>query len=322
MLTKNYIILASGYPSQLKRLITRLDDGYSFFYIHIDKKADIKNFQQALNSLNVVFIKKRVNCIWGDFSLVQATLNCMESLIEDNRSNYTILLSESCYPIMSNLAINQYLEKNYDAEHIDILPIEQIWKNWKQRIGDYKINFSSNRGDYKLYPYFFKNKPVNIAKDTGEIIKLSLARKTMKFLPQYFSTLKKRQLNGVAHYGGSAWWAFSFSTLKKVMKFIDNNPSLISFHKKTVLPDEIFFHTIIHQLSLTENLDIRPSLTYTDWTRPGVELPVTFTSPDLPELLLQSQSGKLFARKFSPMYSGEVLNQLDELATGAIKNIS
>lgn len=82
---KNYIILCHKNPLQLKRLIDKLNNSSSSFYIHIDKKVEISDFINVIsNYSNVKFIENRENCIWGDISLVKATLNCIReiSLIE------------------------------------------------------------------------------------------------------------------------------------------------------------------------------------------------------------------------------------------------
>lgn len=75
MVNKNYIIQAHESLNLLKRLINRLDDGFSSFFIHIDKKADIKSFTEVIKGTNIIFIDKRVDCIWGDYSQVEATCN-------------------------------------------------------------------------------------------------------------------------------------------------------------------------------------------------------------------------------------------------------
>ena len=74
MKKKTYIILAHKAPDQLKRLIDRLNDEDSFFFIHIDKKSYIEPFTECVVGNNIKFITNRINCLWGDFSQVIATL--------------------------------------------------------------------------------------------------------------------------------------------------------------------------------------------------------------------------------------------------------
>ncbi|MEN9488081.1 MAG: hypothetical protein RL494_346, partial [Bacteroidota bacterium] len=73
---KNYIILAHKNPGQILRLIQKLNDDSSSFYIHIDINSDAKSFEAILSELpNVNFIKNRESGTWGDLGIVKATVN-------------------------------------------------------------------------------------------------------------------------------------------------------------------------------------------------------------------------------------------------------
>lgn len=77
----NYIILTHKNPQQLERLINRLDADNICFYIHIDKKTNIEHFKY-LEKQNVVLIDHRIDVVWGDFSIVNATLNTMNYITD------------------------------------------------------------------------------------------------------------------------------------------------------------------------------------------------------------------------------------------------
>ncbi len=73
----NYLILAHKNPNQMIRLVKKLNNENVNFYIHIDKDAIIEAFKAPLISFkNVKFIPNndRVTSIWGDISLVKATI--------------------------------------------------------------------------------------------------------------------------------------------------------------------------------------------------------------------------------------------------------
>ena len=146
---KNYIILAHNNPSQLNRLVNKLSDGASYFFIHIDKKSDITAFTDLIQQEHVTFITERVSCIWGDYSIVQATINSIREVIRQNKAHFTFLLSGQCYPIVSNEAINHYLRENSQFDHINIRPIENAWAGYRERIEieKYRINFSGEKGN-------------------------------------------------------------------------------------------------------------------------------------------------------------------------------
>mgnify|MGYP003453849103 CR=1 FL=1 len=71
-----HFILAHAYPDQLCRLVNRLSYSNTVFFIHVDLKSNIHDFELALaNNLNVHFIQNRVDIQWATYSMVDATIN-------------------------------------------------------------------------------------------------------------------------------------------------------------------------------------------------------------------------------------------------------
>ena len=138
----NYIILTHKSPTQLERLIAKLDDEEATFFVHIDLKTNIEQFKY-LQKENVIFLEDRVDVVWGDFSIVQATLNAMKSVVAHKNNGYTILLSGQDYPIKSKTAIKEYLSKNQNFDFIEFTRVEERWKRYRERTVARKINFSS-----------------------------------------------------------------------------------------------------------------------------------------------------------------------------------
>ncbi|RZK16461.1 MAG: core-2/I-branching enzyme, partial [Flavobacterium sp.] len=84
----------------------------------------------------------------------------------------------------------------------------------------------------------------------------------------------------------------------------------IKFHKYSLLPDEMFFQTIIMNSQRQESHRvIKSNLTYTRWIE-GEPSPVVFTSTDFNELM--NQSDKLFARKFDVKVDDKILKLIDD----------
>lgn len=313
MIEKNYIILAFNNPSQLIRLIQRLDDGFSCFYVHIDKKIDLELFSNLSINNKVFIIEQRISCIWGDFTLVQATINCIRRIIEDKRNYYTILLSGQCYPISNSTVINDYIKNNIDFDHIDLVPADNAWSNYKDKINKYKINLGTTKGDYLILPSIRETDLITNLKNLKKIFRLSFQRKNSSLFFKFLKTFRKRCSPIKNHYGGSQWWAFKFETLFKIYEFIENNNKFVDFHKDTHIPDELFFHTIVNYLSQYDNsIKVKKSLTYINWTRNYGKFPVVFNQSDFDEIHLQLEKNKLFARKFDVSDCGLILDLLDK----------
>src|SRR6478735_10646508 len=105
-----HLILAHSQPDQLSRLINRLSSKDADCFIHIDAKANLENFKKITQIPNAFVLNKRVNITWGSYSIVQATLDGLSSIIASNKNyDYINLLSGQDYPLKSILEIGQYL---------------------------------------------------------------------------------------------------------------------------------------------------------------------------------------------------------------------
>ena len=310
---KNYILTVHKNPNQLKRLIEKLNDNYSFFYIHIDLKVDIHPFKNAINIKNVIFIKERVNCIWADYSQVVATLNLLKNVLNKTKKGRVIFLSGQDYPIKSKLLIENYLNEKSDFEFINFVlnPVTKSSHINKQRIEKYKFNLSDRRGDFILLSPF-----LNLSKnEIKKIIKLTLKRKLNIFrLLPILSLNRKFILKN--HYKGTNWWSFRVDTVEKIYNYYLNNKKYLdNYYKYTLCADEQFFHTILKEIMNTDqNIKILPNLHFIDWSRKNVPLPVTLKKDDY-NIILKQPNNKLFARKFDSNIDNDILDMIDKNIT-------
>ena len=304
---KNYIILAHRHPKQLYRMIEKLQDENSHFYIHLDLKNSMEDFEFLNELQNVKFIKERINCIWGDFSIVRATLELIHNVINDGNEGFTILLSGQDYPLKSNSYITDFLKQNSTKNFIDILPIEEKWgkKMVKDKIENYHILHSESRSNSNCYAPFYSGNLKSKFRTVLHLAKGRLSSENFKFL----KTLPKRIPLFEKQYAGSQWWALNWETLKTMKAYIDENfSSLEAYYSYTSSPDELFFQTVLMHVFSGEIENFNPSLTYVNWERKGCSLPVTFTASDFNEL---AQKPHLFARKFDTEISSQLLNKID-----------
>ena len=267
---KNYLVLAHKNPDQLYRMITALNDNVSHFFIHIDAKSPIAPFKEHLQGLPVYFIDKRECCFWGDFSIVRATINLMEAAAKENKKGYFILMSGQDYPIASQKEINTFLEQYDGYDFIDFLPIEDKWK--AKMVKD------------KLFHYHILH--------SGE-------RGHSNCYAPFF------------HCTASQKGRTLFHLLKGRLSYIrEHHTTLEDYYSYTSSSDEIYFHSILLNLQPTDaDIKLKPSLTYVNWERKGVPLPVLFKDNDFKELTYQRE--KLFARKFDTEIDTAILDRLD-----------
>ncbi|MFV8226696.1 beta-1,6-N-acetylglucosaminyltransferase [Christiangramia aquimixticola] len=308
----NYLILVHKNPFQVKRLVQKLQGPGINFFIHIDASAEGRTFKSLLQNFeNVFFICKtdRKKIIWGDISMVEASLNLMHKVVLEKKTGYCILLSGQDYPLKSKDYIKDFFQKKTGMHFISFF--EMPHPNWDQggipRIKKYKINKSSQREHFLMLPSIF-DKDFYSEETLG---KLNFLRKTGRW-KDMVQALKRREFpTCLEPYGGGQWWAFPIETIHKILEFNENHPNYINYHKYTLIPDEIFFQSILMYLEDYKTKNIAKSITYVNWNRGTGPLPVTFTCEDIEELEIASKN-HLFARKFDIEKDEDILDQIDK----------
>ena len=300
---KNYLILAHKNPLQLGRMIERLDDGASKFFIHLDAKTPIEPFAACLEGAHIRFIDKRERCVWGDFSIVQATIRLMEAASEEQ--GVFILMSGQDYPIQSQGYINDFLESNKGFDFIEIEPLEEKWKPKmvKDKLEHYHILHSEERGNSNCYAPFAHCSVFQKLRTLMHLLKGRLSVKNFKLL----CSLPKRVSPFERQYAGSQFWAFSERTFYAVLNYIrEHKAALEGYYKYTSSPDEIYFHSVLMDLVAKDStIKLKDPITYVNYFRKNN----VFVTEDFEKL--SSAKGKLFARKFDTDIDIEILNKLD-----------
>lgn len=113
------MIFAYRDTEKVKRLLDSLNYNCDFF-VHVDKKADISKFQNKLTGFdNVHFTKQRYNVCWGGWSQVKAIMEMMITASDYSKEySHIILVTETDYPIKSNMEIESYLTNHKDHEFV------------------------------------------------------------------------------------------------------------------------------------------------------------------------------------------------------------
>jgi hypothetical protein len=274
----DYLIRAHTAPEQLARLVRRLDEGDVRFYIHVNRLTGEETFAAMQAGLagreNVVWLP-RVACYWGGFSLLRATLVGIDAILASgDLPDHAVLLSGQDYPLKSPAEIEAHLaaRSGRNLLHHFRLPARE----WAGEGG------GLNR---LRYPHFER------VRYRTRLLRLPLRRR----LPE-----------GLEPHGGMSFWALTGETLAWLRRFLAGRPDVLRFFRRTKMPDELIFQTVLLSSPLAATVD-NELLHYLDWSS-GNAHPATLTAADLPEL---RASGKLFARKFDPAVDSEILDLLD-----------
>ncbi|RYU96857.1 beta-1,6-N-acetylglucosaminyltransferase [Emticicia agri] len=272
------ILTHANNSGQLKRLIESLAHPDADFYIHVDLKTDIEPLL-PLASNHVFFIQKRIKVYWGAYSIVQATVNSFNEILGSHEPyDYVNLLSGQDYPLKSAEFIHDFLAHQPGKAFMDALLIETEWQEALPRIRKYHF------ADFHFRGRYFFEKAVNLL------------------------TPRRKMPNGLVPVGRSQWFTMSLNHVSYIVEYLQKNPQIKRFFELTWGADEIIFQTILYNSSYREDI-VNDNLRYIDWSE-GKASPKTFTMQDFQVLL---NSGKIFARKFSPQLSDELLDELDKV---------
>lgn len=296
-----YIISAYKLPSLLVRLVRRLDAPGTSTFIHVDARTPASVYSamvEPLEDRGDVHFLPRHPCYWGDFGHVHATLKGLRALLASGRPfDYVVLLTGQDYPLKSNTMIQGALHDAAGQVLMDCMPIpNEHWtddggrgriEHWHFRIGRRRVAFPGTP---------FRNPVLNAAWS----------------LPARVFRLRRSLPAPVRPYGGSSYWMMPADCARYVDRYARENPEFVRFFRHVLVPDEIFFQTIVMNSPFRERV-AGDDLRYVDWAGGG-DHPKILTTADLEAL---SRSGSLFARKFDPSVDETVLDRIDGSLAGA-----
>ncbi|QQL49086.1 beta-1,6-N-acetylglucosaminyltransferase [Mucilaginibacter ginkgonis] len=274
-----HLILAHNNPQQLHRLVSRLVCADTDVFIHLDKKADTSVFADINKLPGVQFIAGRVDAGWGNFSIMQATLNGLQEILGmGNTYSHINLLSGADYPLKDPETIKQFLFANADKTFIRYKHIYNDWPETRSRFDLYSF------GDYK-FPLRFRLQKL-VSRILGN-----------RKLPR-----------GLEPYGFSQWFTMTPEAAQYSLDYLRNNKALRRFFRMTWGVDELVFQTILLNSPLKEKI-VNDHLRF-------LKFPSRAFSPDVLTIAdkdLMVNSGKFYARKFDPAVDSEILDYLDSL---------
>lgn len=275
-----YLILAHTDLLMLQLLVCMLDDVRNDIYIHIDRKAPFDGKTLQTQKSNLFVLEERMDCRWGDFSLVEAEFLLFGKAFEKGLYSYYHLLSGVDMPIKSQDYIHAYCEKYNGTEFI----------GFAQNVTLQELKWRSQH-------YFLFSKDFQ----TRKIWKRAL-RALFIYLQDFF--LYKRSSWVIKK--GSQWCSVTSEFVKLLLSC--QNQFRAGF-SHTYCPDELVLQTLCWNSDFRERVcslsdEFYGCKRYIKW-EDGVLLPIL--ENDINDMFY---SDRWFARKFSS--SDIVVEQLIE----------
>jgi hypothetical protein len=271
-----HLILAHNNPEQLARLVARLQHPSTHIFIHIDARVNIDAFNEITQQSSVYFIQKRLATVWGNYSIVQATFNAMEEIMQTGeRYSHINLLSGQDYPIIAADTAYQFFS-NYSGK--SFMWSDLIFNDWihgQNRINVYHL------GDYNFKGKFILMKWINL------------------FAPH------RKMPHQLQPYGRAQWLTITPEHAAYVISYVQTHKKLKRFFKQTFSVDEIVFQTVLFNSVHKENIvnDYLRYIVLNEDFRPEI-----LTMKDAEALI---HSGKMYARKFDMHIDTAILDYLD-----------
>jgi len=276
------LVTAFKNEDQLNRLIHHLSKDFDI-YVHIDKRSSF-----YLKESENVRIFKKYKSYWGSYNTILAMLFL---LIEASKKDYDryIQITGQDLPIKSNKYIAEHFEKNRNVEFIEYFKLPH--EKWRKHGGMDRIlrywgtEPSRLTGPHKWLAFILKAIIAVIYKSP-------------------FAFLFRRRIE-YQFYGGSNYMDLTGHCVTRIIKYLDNNPAYFKRFRYTLIPEEIFFHTIILNLELETVINDK-NYRYIDWDT-GPDHPRTLTINDYKKIM---DSENLFARKFDENIDNEVIMKI------------
>lgn len=272
-----HLILVHKNPIQVERMLKKMYHPNFDFFLHVDKKVDMKPYFHLSSLPNVFFVKNRVNITWGGYSLMKATFNGINEICKnDHKYDFINFLSGQDYPIKPIKEIASFFQKNIGKEFIQYKDIISDWKEAQSRYKKYHLTDFKFRGSTKL-----------------------------ERIINFFARERKMPYD-LHPYGESVFCMLSPEVALYVMNKVQGDKKINSFFTYVWGGDEFLFQTIIMNSPYRDRV-INNNYRYIDWSEKKPN-PKILRNNDLEKII---NSPMLFARKFDMLVDTDILDMID-----------
>jgi len=193
----------------------------------------------------------------GGYSVVDAVVALSEFAIKSfPNANHFCLLSGADFPMKTHGYIRDYLATMPEMDFIQgtLLPSEKTgWlEGGRRRIEAYVLPLNAH-SNATIEP---RKLSFGNMRQFAKVL-LTNARKLPKALMMFLTYPKRVVPFGIKIYAGEMWWMLTKATLAKVLEWDESNPCYHKYHEDSQVPDEMYFNTLVWNLSKSVNPDIK-----------------------------------------------------------------
>jgi len=283
-----FAMLAHQHPAAVMRLVRSLTAAGHVVAIHFDLRssaAEYRKLEDAFAGNASVRLIRKFGVRWGQWSIIDATLACLDEIAAAGwEPDYVYLVSGADYPIRAAAELESFLARNRGKEFIESVPANRV--HWVRG------GLQKERYQYRFF-YNWRDQPT----------RFDIALRIQQRLG-----LRRKFVRGWEPHIGSQWWVLTWTTLRQILA-LAREPDVLKFFRTTLIPDELFFQTLVYHL-VPDRYIVSRTLTLYQFTDYGV--PVVYYEDHLDYLRRQPF---FMARKISP-HNPALFDQLDEVWHG------
>ena len=233
-----FIVLTHQNLDRAAALVTALADQGCAVALHVDARAEPRQFDRQIAPLaqhDHVVLALRHACEWGTFSLVRATCDAAQVLLDRYPDlSHVTTLSGACLPIRPLADYQAHLLTQPDTDFIEALPLENgTWV--RDGLGIERATL--------YHPFAFRTH----RRAFDRSVRL-----------QRLLGVRRRPPGGMEVQVGSQWWCLSRETLHRILTD-PLRPRIDRFFRRTWIPDESYFQTLARRHARTL-IPISPTL--------------------------------------------------------------
>lgn len=225
-----YLISVYTDAPQLKRLVEALHPDAQFF-IHVDKKSDIRPFTAILHGDNIHYLPNRIHVHWGTITQVDFQIALIQAALEHPQDfDYIFFLSGQDYPLWSVDRINTWLQEQNGKELLSGVCINTPQKSFQQQ----QALYQSFRPDFN-FPLIGEtwNRKLGI-----------LYRKVMHLLNRRKKLTLTIDDEQWQLYKGADYWAISQQLAQHILYTYQKYPEIRRYFSDSFAPSETMIQTI------------------------------------------------------------------------------
>lgn len=267
-----FCILCHKYTPVLQELAEQLSAPGDHICLHVDGKADLRDFA-ALKG-KVRFVTPRTKVYWGTYSQIECMLRLLQAT-RDSDCRYIVLLSGDTLPLLDIREIRDFFQESYAQGREFVDAASSLW------IAEVRKKLRTN--------HYYRDKS-------------TFGRRIARIACKIFRPARNKHFHSLPPVEkGSNWIAVTDRFRDYVFEYLSSHPEYAKAFRHTNCGDEFFFQTLIGS-SPFAGRNCRTTPMFVRWAEGNNPHPFMLGTEDLPMLAaLRKKSGLpfLFARKIA-----------------------